>query len=98
MGWFSALLLGLVAGVIARMVVPGDPFKHMSGPLSWLVSIGIGLAGALLGFWFFTTVLGIGDAQKLDFGGIIGAIIGAIVVLIVLSIVMPLFNRNKASA
>jgi hypothetical protein len=31
----GAVLLGLVAGVIARMLVPGDVFRNMSGPTSW---------------------------------------------------------------
>lgn len=43
----GALLPGLFCGVVARMLVPGDAFRHMSGPLSWLVSIALGLIGAL---------------------------------------------------
>jgi uncharacterized membrane protein YeaQ/YmgE (transglycosylase-associated protein family) len=35
----GAILLGLVCGVIARMLVPKDAFRYMSGPVSWLVSI-----------------------------------------------------------
>jgi hypothetical protein len=30
----GAVLLGLVAGVVARMLVPGDVFRNMSGPTS----------------------------------------------------------------
>ena len=37
----GALLLGLVCGAVARMLVPNDAFRHMSGPKSWL-GLGIG--------------------------------------------------------
>jgi uncharacterized membrane protein YeaQ/YmgE (transglycosylase-associated protein family) len=79
----GALLLGLVAGVIARMLIPGDVFRNMSGPTSWLASIGLGLAGAILGYLIFTVGLGIGDTDVFDFGGIISAIIGTVIVLLV---------------
>ena len=77
----GALLLGLVAGAIARAVVPNDAFSHLSGPVSWVVSLVLGLLGAMVGFWLFTSVFGIGDAEKFDFGGIIGAIVGSIIVV-----------------
>jgi uncharacterized membrane protein YeaQ/YmgE (transglycosylase-associated protein family) len=77
----GAILLGFVAGVIARILMPGDAFRHMSGPASWLVSILVGLLGALAGWLIFTKLLGIGDENIFDFGGIIGAIIGTLIVL-----------------
>lgn len=40
----------------------------MSGPVSWLVSIGLGLAGALVGYLMFTMGLGIGDTDIFDWG------------------------------
>jgi len=46
----GAILLGLFCGIVARMLVPGDAFRHMSGPVSWLVSLGLGLLGALVGY------------------------------------------------
>ncbi|GIH93048.1 GlsB/YeaQ/YmgE family stress response membrane protein [Planobispora siamensis] len=77
----GALLLGFVAGVVARMLMPGDAFRHMSGPMSWLVSLVIGLVGALVGYLLFTVLLGIGDTDIFDWGGILGAIIGTLIVL-----------------
>jgi uncharacterized membrane protein YeaQ/YmgE (transglycosylase-associated protein family) len=79
----GAVLLGLVAGVIARTLMPGDVFRNMSGPTSWLASIALGLAGAVLGYLIFTVGLGIGDTDVFDFGGIISAIIGTLIVLAV---------------
>ena len=79
----GAVLLGLVAGVIARMLVPGDVLRNMSGPTSWLASIAVGLAGAILGYLIFTVALGIGDTDVFDWGGILSAIIGTVIVLLV---------------
>ena len=79
----GALLLGLVAGVIARMLTPGDVFRDMSGPASWLASIVLGLVGAALGYLIFTVGLGIGDTDMFDFGGIISAIIGTVIVILI---------------
>jgi uncharacterized membrane protein YeaQ/YmgE (transglycosylase-associated protein family) len=77
----AALALGFVAGVIGRAVVPGDAFRSFSGWQSWMISTLLGLIGALVGYWIFTGLFGIGDEDKFDWGGIIGAIIGAIVVV-----------------
>ena len=79
----GAVLLGLVAGVIARMLVPGDVFRNMSGPTSWLASIALGLAGAILGYLIFTVGLGIGDTDVFDWGGILSAVIGTVIVVLV---------------
>ena len=79
----GALILGLVAGFIGRALVPNDIFKDMSGPTSWAVSIVLGLAGAFVGYLIFTRLLGIGDDDAFDLGGILSAIIGVVIVLIV---------------
>jgi uncharacterized membrane protein YeaQ/YmgE (transglycosylase-associated protein family) len=89
----GAVLLGLVAGAVARALMPGDVFRNMSGPTSWLVSIALGLAGAVLGYLIFTVGLGIGDTDVFDFGGIISAIIGT---LIVLAVVGFFLRRRRA--
>ena len=90
----GAVLLGLVAGVVARALVPGDVFRNMSGPTSWLASIALGLAGAVLGYLIFTVGLGIGDTDMFDFGGIVSAIIGTVIVLVVVGFVV---RRRGAS-
>jgi uncharacterized membrane protein YeaQ/YmgE (transglycosylase-associated protein family) len=79
----GAVLLGLVAGAVASALMPGDVFRSMSGPTSWLASIALGLAGAVLGYLIFTVGLGIGDTDIVDFGGIISAIIGTLIVLVI---------------
>jgi uncharacterized membrane protein YeaQ/YmgE (transglycosylase-associated protein family) len=53
----------------------------MSGPMSWLASIALGLAGAILGYLVFTVGLGIGDTDIFDWGGLLSAVIGTLIVL-----------------
>jgi uncharacterized membrane protein YeaQ/YmgE (transglycosylase-associated protein family) len=77
----GALLLGLVVGAIARAIIPNDAFEHMSGWRSWLVSIVLGLAGAALGWAIFTALLGIGDTDVFDWGGLVSAFIGTLIVV-----------------
>jgi uncharacterized membrane protein YeaQ/YmgE (transglycosylase-associated protein family) len=79
----GAILLGLFCGIVARMLVPGDAFKNMSGPKSWLVSLGLGLLGALLGYLIFTVGLGIGDTDIFDWGGLLSALIGTVIILLI---------------
>jgi uncharacterized membrane protein YeaQ/YmgE (transglycosylase-associated protein family) len=77
----GALLVGFVAGVAARVLMPSDVLRTMSGPASWGASIAIGLVGAVVGWLIFTAGLGIGDTDVFDWGGILSAVIGALIVL-----------------
>jgi uncharacterized membrane protein YeaQ/YmgE (transglycosylase-associated protein family) len=90
----GAILLGLAAGIIGRLLVP-DMWSGLSGPKSWLFSLAIGLAGALLGYLIFTVGLGIGDDDVFDFGGIIGAIIGVIMLLPFVGIATRFFGGRR---
>ncbi len=83
----GAVLTALVAGVVARLLTPGDIFRKMSGPKSWGISLLIGFAGTALGYLIFTVGFGIGDTKVFDFGGILGAIIGSIIVLVTVGFV-----------
>ena len=71
----GAIILGLLAGYIAKALMPGKD------PGGFLVTIGLGLAGSLVGFFVFTELLGIGDDEMFDLGGLIGAIIGTMILL-----------------
>jgi uncharacterized membrane protein YeaQ/YmgE (transglycosylase-associated protein family) len=92
----AALLLGLVCGVLARMLVPGDAFRTMSGPRSWLLSIGLGLLGAMVGYLIFTVGLGIGDTDIFDWGGLLSALIGTVIVLVVAGWILARNARRHA--
>jgi uncharacterized membrane protein YeaQ/YmgE (transglycosylase-associated protein family) len=71
----GAIILGLLAGYIAKALLPGDD------PGGFFVTILLGLAGSLIGFFLFTELLGIGDSDMFDLGGLIGAIIGTMILL-----------------
>jgi uncharacterized membrane protein YeaQ/YmgE (transglycosylase-associated protein family) len=92
----GAILLGLFCGIVARMLVPGDAFRHMSGPKSWLISLGLGLLGALLGYLIFTVGLGIGDTDIFDWGGVLSALIGTVIVLVIFTLVMRRRARTSS--
>jgi uncharacterized membrane protein YeaQ/YmgE (transglycosylase-associated protein family) len=71
----GALILGIVAGFVGKALMPGKD------PGGFLATIGLGLAGAALGWVIFTLGLGIGDDDMFDLGGLIGAIIGVLILL-----------------
>jgi uncharacterized membrane protein YeaQ/YmgE (transglycosylase-associated protein family) len=91
----AALALGLVCGAIGRALVPNDAFEHMQGWQSWALSTVLGLVGALVGYWVFTGLLGIGDDDKFDWGGLVGAVIGAIIVVAVASALLRRTGRHS---
>ena len=82
----GAIILGLLAGYIAKALLPGDD------PGGFFVTILLGLAGSLIGFFIFTGLLGIGDTDMFDLGGLIGAIIGTMILLGVYRVVA---GRNE---
>jgi uncharacterized membrane protein YeaQ/YmgE (transglycosylase-associated protein family) len=70
----GALILGLLAGFIGKALMPGDD------PGGFFVTILLGLAGSIVGFYLFI-LIGIGDNDMFDLGGLIGAIIGVMILL-----------------
>ena len=73
----AAIFIGIIAGYLGRALLPGPD------PMGFVGTVAIGIIGALVGYFLFTTVLGIGDDDKFDLGGIIGSIIGTMIVLLV---------------
>ena len=73
----GAIILGILAGYIGKALMPGKD------PGGFFVTILLGLAGSLVGFLVFTELLGIGDDQAFDLGGLIGAIIGVMILLFI---------------
>jgi uncharacterized membrane protein YeaQ/YmgE (transglycosylase-associated protein family) len=71
----GAIILGFLAGFLGRALMPG---KQDMGILTTLF---LGLAGSILGFLIFTELLGIGDNEAFDLGGLIGAVIGVLILL-----------------
>ena len=74
----AAIVIGIIAGYLGRALLPGDD------SMGFVATVIVGIVGALVGYFLFTTVLGIGDNDKFDLGGILGSIIGVMLVLLVL--------------
>ncbi|NPV83635.1 MAG: GlsB/YeaQ/YmgE family stress response membrane protein [Candidatus Aminicenantes bacterium] len=71
------ILLGLVAGIIAKFIFPG---KENMG---WIMTTLLGIAGS-----FVATYLGkaLGIYQPGQTAGFIGAIVGALIILFIISL------------
>jgi uncharacterized membrane protein YeaQ/YmgE (transglycosylase-associated protein family) len=72
----AAIFIGIIAGYLGRALLPGDD------SMGFFATVAVGIVGALVGYFLFTTVLGIGDDDKFDLGGILGSIIGTMIVLL----------------
>jgi uncharacterized membrane protein YeaQ/YmgE (transglycosylase-associated protein family) len=88
----GAIILGILAGYVAKALLPGDD------PGGFFVTILLGLAGSLVGFFLFTELLGIGDSEMFDLGGLIGAIIGTMIILLVYRKVVDSQDRRGRPA
>jgi uncharacterized membrane protein YeaQ/YmgE (transglycosylase-associated protein family) len=73
----AAIIIGIIAGYLGRLLLPGRD------PMGFVQTVIFGIIGALVGYFLFTKVFGIGDDDKFDLGGIIGAIVGTMLVLLV---------------
>jgi len=76
MGFLAFLLLGLIAGAIAKAILPG----RQSG--GWLSTLIVGVVGALLGGWI-GSMLGLGSVDSFfSIGTWLLAIGGSILVIV----------------
>jgi uncharacterized membrane protein YeaQ/YmgE (transglycosylase-associated protein family) len=73
----GAIVLGIIAGYLARLLVPGRQ------DIGFIMTVLLGLGGALVGYFIFAELLGIGDDDKFDLGGWLGAVIGAVILLLI---------------
>ena len=74
MGVLAWILFGLIAGVLAKWIMPGKD------PGGIIVTILIGIGGAFVGGWLGSMV-GMGSMGDFSLGSFITAILGAIVLL-----------------
>jgi len=69
------IVLGLIAGALAKVIMPGDD------PGGIIVTILIGIVGAIVGGFLWNVITGNDSYGDLDIGGIIIAVIGSIILL-----------------
>jgi uncharacterized membrane protein YeaQ/YmgE (transglycosylase-associated protein family) len=81
MGIIGWIILGLIAGAIAKAILPG---RQGGG---WLVTLLLGVVGALLGGWIGSAVFGIGLENFWSLQTWLLAILGSIVVLLIYGLV-----------
>jgi uncharacterized membrane protein YeaQ/YmgE (transglycosylase-associated protein family) len=76
MGFLWWLIIGLIAGGVARLLIPG---KH---PMGLLMTMILGLVGSVVGGLISTAIFGYSAADPgFHTGGLIMSIIGAVIVL-----------------
>lgn len=75
MGILTWIILGLIAGVLAKLVMPGRD------PGGIIITIVLGIAGAMVG-GFISSAVGFGSVTGVDFRSVVIAVIGAIILLI----------------
>ena len=76
MGLIAWIVLGLIAGAIAKALMPGKD------PGGCIITMIIGIVGALLG-GFLATALGFGGLSGFDWRSLFIAIIGSVVLLVI---------------
>ena len=77
------LVIGLIAGLLARAIVPGKD------SMSWLATVVLGVTGSVVGGLLLGLVTGGFRDRGFGPAGIIGSVIGAVIVLV-------LYNRFAA--
>jgi uncharacterized membrane protein YeaQ/YmgE (transglycosylase-associated protein family) len=76
MGIFSWIILGLIAGILGKLLFPG---KQGGG---FILTVLLGIAGAIVG-GYIGTILGIGDVSSFSLKGIGIATGGSVLLMFV---------------
>ena len=89
MSFLAFLVLGLIAGAIAKLILPG---KQGGG---WFVTLLLGVVGALLGGWLGSLILNRPLTEFWDLGTWLLAIGGSIIVLLIYGLITR--NRSRTT-
>ena len=81
MGIIGWIILGLIAGAIAKAILPG---KQGGG---WIITLILGVVGALLGGFLASAIFGVAMGGFFDIRTWVIAILGSIVVLLIYGLV-----------
>jgi uncharacterized membrane protein YeaQ/YmgE (transglycosylase-associated protein family) len=70
------IIIGLLAGIVAKLLVPGRNYE----PKGFILTAVLGIVGALVATWLGQAV---GWYQPGQGAGFIGAVVGAIIILLI---------------
>jgi uncharacterized membrane protein YeaQ/YmgE (transglycosylase-associated protein family) len=90
MGFLAFLILGLIAGAIAKLILPG---RQGGG---WFITLLLGVVGALLGGWIGSLIFNTGLQEFWNLGTWLLAIGGSIIVLLIWGLITR-GSRNTAA-
>jgi uncharacterized membrane protein YeaQ/YmgE (transglycosylase-associated protein family) len=93
MGIISWIIWGLVIGLIARLLLPGRQ------SIGLLLTIVLGIVGAVAGGFLATEVFGIADSDEFDIGSFLIAVVTSMLLLwLATRFRRPRRSRGKAAA
>lgn len=72
MGWIGAIIIGLLAGIVAKLIMPGKD------PGGFIITTLLGIVGAVVATWLGQAIGWYGEGEA---AGFIGAVVGAIILL-----------------
>lgn len=87
MGILSWIIFGLIAGAIAKFILPGKD------PGGIIVTILIGIGGGLLGGWLGSSVFSSTGVTGFTFASFVWAVIGSLILLLTYRL---FFHRARA--
>lgn len=88
MGILAYVVVGLIAGFLAKLVMPGT----QNEPGGWVGTMLLGIVGAVLGGFIWNLALGREGATGIDIGSIFVAFVGSCILIALLR----LFSRSRA--
>jgi len=80
MSIIAYIVVGVIAGFLAKMVMPGTRDE----PSGFLMTMVLGIVGAVLGGWVWNLVLNKSGATGIDVGSIFVAFVGSCLVIALL--------------
>ncbi len=91
MGIIAFIILGLLAGAIAKAIMPGDD------PGGWIITAVIGVAGAILGGFLAGALFGADPMDEFfDISSWLTAIVGSIILLALYRVVVNRRGGQRA--
>jgi uncharacterized membrane protein YeaQ/YmgE (transglycosylase-associated protein family) len=79
MGFIWTLIIGLLAGIVAKLLMPGRD------PGGFIITMLLGVAGAFIATWLGQAI---GWYQAGEGAGFIGAVVGAVILLVIYRVIV----------